>query len=186
MHSALQRFVPNAVIMALGLAAAAMGAGYGVLDDDGRIGPGFLPTVAGALMAFFAAVNVVTSGRKPTATLDSVVEDQIPGIDHGEVPPVPGMDGNADSGDLDIYGRTQRLRDRMLWTVIGIVLATVVLVPLLGFMLAFAAMLLVIAVVVERRKFLPSVMVTVLTLAATYAIFVLFLGVPLPQGILGI
>lgn len=180
MHSAIQRFVPNAVIIALGIAAAAMGAGYGVLGDDGRVGPGFLPTAAGALMAFFAAVNVLTSGRKQTATLDSVVEEQIPGIDYGEASP------GADSGDPDIHGRTQRQRDRMLWTVIGIVLATVVLVPLLGFMLAFAAMLLVIAVVVERRKILPSVMVSVLTLAATYAIFVLFLRVPLPQGILGI
>ena len=182
MHSAIQRFAPNAVIIALGIAAAAMGAGYGVLGGDGRVGPGFLPTAAGALMAFFAAVNMLTSGRKQPATLDSVVEEQIPGIDYGAASVDPG----EDSGDLDIYGRTQRQRDRMLWTVIGIVLATVVLVPLLGFILAFAAMLLVIAVVVERRKILPSVMVSVLTLAATYAIFVLFLRVPLPQGILGI
>ena len=182
MQSAIQRFVPNAVIISLGIAATAMGAGYGVLGDDGRIGPGFLPTVAGALMAFFAAVNVLTSGRKQAATLDSVMEERIPGIDRGE----DSASGSANGEDLDIYGRTQRQRDRMLWTVIGIVLATVVLVPLLGFMLAFAAMLLVIAVVVERRKILPSVMVSVLTLAATYAIFVLFLRVPLPQGILGI
>lgn len=181
MHSAIQRFVPNAVIISLGIAAAAMGAGYGVLGDDGRIGPGFLPTAAGALMAFFAAVNMLTSGRKQTATLDSAVEDQIPGIDHGEASPGLGADGEA-----DIYGRTQRQRDRMLWTVIGIVLTTVVLVPLLGFMLAFAAMLLVVAVVVERRKVLPSVMVSAVTLAVTYAIFVMFLRVPLPQGILGI
>lgn len=182
MQSAIQRFVPNAVIISLGIAATAMGAGYGVLGDDGRIGPGFLPTVAGALMAIFAAVNVLTSGRKQAATLDSVMEERIPGIDRGE----DSASGSANGADLDIYGRTQRQRDRMLWTVIGIVLATVVLVPLLGFMLAFAAMLLVIAVVVERRKILPSVMVSVLTLAATYAIFVLFLRVPLPQGILGI
>ena len=182
MQSAIQRFVPNAVIISLGIVAAAMGAGYGVLGDDGRIGPGFLPTIAGASMAFFAAVNMLTSGRKQAATLDSVVEERISGIAHGEASQGPGADGE----DLDIYGRTQRQRDRMLWTVIGIVLATVVLVPLLGFMLAFAAMLLVIAVVVERRKMLPSVMVSVLTLAATYAIFVLFLRVPLPQGILGI
>ncbi|WP_144671532.1 tripartite tricarboxylate transporter TctB family protein [Arthrobacter sp. U41] len=181
MLSAIQRFVPNAVIIALGIGAAAMGAGYGVLGDDGRVGPGFLPTVAGALMAFFAAVNVLTSGRKQTPTLDSVVEEQVPGFHDGEASLDPAGDGG-----LDIHGRTQRQRDRMLWTVIGIVLATVALVPLLGFMLAFAAMLLVIAVVVERRKIMPSVMVSVVTLAATYAIFVLFLRVPLPQGILGI
>jgi hypothetical protein len=181
MQSALQRFGPNGVIIALGLAAAVTGAGYGFLGEDGRIGPGFLPAIAGALMAVFAVVNVVTSGRKPSATLESVVEDQIPGLDHAE-----SSELTADGGDLDIYGRTQRQRDRMLWTVIGIMLATVLLVPLLGFMLAFAAMLVVVAVVVERRKILPSIAVSVVTLAATYAVFVLFLRVPLPQGILGI
>lgn len=184
MHPALPRFAPNAVIIVLGVAAAAMGAGYGVLDD-GRIGPGFLPAVSGALMALFAAVNTLTSGRRQAATLDSVVEDRVPGLDPGDGSQAQGPAG-PDGGDLDIYGRTQRQRDRMLWTVIGIVLATVALVPLLGFMLAFAAMLLVIAVVVERRKILPSVTVSVVTLAATYAIFALFLRVPLPQGILGI
>lgn len=177
----MQRFGPNGVIVALGLAAAVTGAGYGFLDEDGRIGPGFLPAIAGALMAVFAAVNVITSGRKQSATLESVVEEQIPGLDHAEA-----SEQTADGNDLDIYGRTQRQRDRMLWTVIGIMLATVLLVPLLGFMLAFAVMLVVVAVVVERRKILPSIAVSVVALAATYAVFVLFLRVPLPQGILGI
>lgn len=181
MQSAIQRFGANGVIIALGLAAAVTGAGYGFLGEDGRIGPGFLPAIAGALMAVFAVVNVVTSGRKQNATLESVVEDRIPGLDHAEATEL-----TADGDDLDIYGRTQRQRDRMLWTVIGIMLATVLLVPLLGFMLAFAAMLVVVAVVVERRKILPSIAVSVVTLAATYAVFVLFLRVPLPQGILGI
>jgi putative tricarboxylic transport membrane protein len=182
MNSALQRLGPNGVIIALGIAAAVAGTGYGFLGEDGRIGPGFLPAIAGALMAVFAAVNVVTSGRKHGATLESVVEDHIPGLDHEDAPGDPAGNG----GGLDIYGRTQRQRDKMLWTVIGIMLATVLLVPLLGFMLAFAAMLVVVAVVVERRRILPSIAVSVVTLAATYAVFVLFLRVPLPQGILGI
>lgn len=182
MQSAIQRFGPNGVIIALGLAAAVVGAGYGFLDGDGRIGPGFLPSIAGALMAVFAAVNALTSGRKQSATLESVVEGQIPGLGQEEASP----EVTAGNNDLDIYGRTQRQRDKMLWTVIGIMLATVLLVPLLGFMLAFAAMLVVVAVVVERRKILPSIAVSVITLAATYAVFVLFLRVPLPQGILGI
>jgi len=181
MPYAIQRIAPNAVIIALGIAAAAVGASYGVLGDDGRIGPGFLPTITGASMAIFALSNVLTSGKKQGTTLESVVEQRIPGIDHGEV-----FQEGASDGDLDIYGRTQRQRDKMLWIVMGIVLATVLLVPLLGFMLAFAAMLVVVAVVVERRKILPSLAVTAVTLAATYAIFVMFLRVPLPRGILGI
>lgn len=182
MQSAIQRFAPNAVIIALGIAAAVVGAGYGVLDEDGRMGPGFLPTIAGAFMAFFAAVNLLSSGRKQRATLESAVAERIPGNELGEAV----QDTGAGGEDPDIYGRTQRQRDRMLRTVIGIVLATVLLVPLLGFMFAFAAMLLVVAVVVERRRILPSVVVSVVTLAATYAIFVMFLRVPLPQGIFGI
>lgn len=182
MHPSIQRFLPNGVIIALGIAATVTASGYGILGDDGRMGPGFLPAAAGSLMAVFAAVNAVTSGRKPSATLESVVEERIPGIDHEDAP----KDLGADSNDRDIYGRTQRQRDKMLWTVIGIILATVLLVPLLGFMLAFAAMLIVVAVVVERRKILPSIAVSAVTLAATYAVFVMFLRVPLPQGILGI
>ncbi|WP_411374967.1 tripartite tricarboxylate transporter TctB family protein [Arthrobacter sp. MPF02] len=182
MHHAIQKFLPNAVIIALGIAATVVAAGYGVVGDDGRMGPGFLPAAAGSLMAVFAAMNAVTSGRKRSATLESVVEDRIPGIDHDEA----SQDLAAESDDRDIYGRTQRQRDKMLWTVLGIIFATVLLVPLLGFMLAFAVMLVVVAVVVERRKILPSLAVSAVTLAATYAVFVLFLRVPLPQGILGI
>jgi len=182
MHHAIQKFPPTAVIIALGITATAMAAGYGIMGDDGRIGPGFLPAAAGSLMAVFAAVNAVTSGKKQSATLESVVEDRIPGLDHEEAP----RDLAGAGDDLDIYGRTQRQRDKMLWTAIGIMLATVLLVPMLGFILAFAAMLVVVAVVVERRKILPSLAVSAVTLAATYAVFVLFLRVPLPQGLLGI
>lgn len=184
MLTAIQKFGPNAIIVALGSAAAVVAAGYGFLGEDGRIGPGFLPTIAGALMALFAAVNALTSGKKQGATLESVVEAKAAedaGAGPAEIPA-----DEASAGGTDIYGRSQRQRDKMLWAVMGIVLATVLLVPLLGFLLAFAAMLLVIAVVVERRKIIPSVVVSVVTLAVTYAIFVLFLRVPLPQGILGI
>lgn len=185
MLAGIQKFGPNAFIIALGSAAAIVAAGYGFLGEDGRIGPGFLPTIAGGLMAFFAAVNALTSGKEHGATLEGMVEDKVV-EDAVSAGPADIPADAASAGSTDIYGRTQRQRDRMLWAVVGIVLATVLLVPLLGFLLAFAAMLVVIAVVVERRKIVPSVVVTAITLAATYAVFVLFLRVPLPQGILGI
>jgi putative tricarboxylic transport membrane protein len=184
----LTKVAPNIVVIGLGIAAVVIAAGYGFLDEDGRIGPGFLPIITAALMAFFAAVNLVTSRRKSAHTLESVVEERIPGLDthaaaHQEAGPPAHPAGDE---DIDIYGRSQHQRNRMLWTVIAIVIATVLLVPLLGFMVAFAAMLVVVAVAVERRKILPSLVVSLITLGATYAIFVLFLRVPLPQGILGI
>lgn len=174
------RHLPNIIIIALGLGAAALGLGYGVLGDDGRIGPGFLPTLCGVLMALFALINFFNSRPEEATTLEGLIEDEaVSDAAELEAPSATSADGT------DIYGRSQRQRDRMLWAVVGIILATVILIPLLGFILAFAVMLVVIAVVVERRRILPSLMVSVITLAVTYAIFVIFLQVPLPQGFLG-
>ena len=39
---------------------------------------------------------------------------------------------------------------------------------------------------VERRRWIPSLIVSFLTVAAVYGIFVGFLDVPLPTGLLGI
>lgn len=180
--SAATRLIPNLVIAALGVAAAVIAAGYGVIGDDGRIGPGFLPALCGVLLVLFAVVNSVSSHRNRTSAED-IAERLALGSDagdHGLPVEEPDEDG------VDIYGRSQRQRDRMLWAVVGIILATVLLIPVLGFIVAFAVMLVVIAVAVERRKILPSLMVSVITLAVTYTIFVVLLQVPLPQGLLGI
>ena len=48
------------------------------------------------------------------------------------------------------------------------------------------ALSLFISAVVERRRWVPSLIVSFLTVAAVYGIFVGFLDVPLPTGLLGI
>lgn len=174
----LRKAVASLIIALIGIAAVIGGFGYGFIED-GRIAAGFLPVLVGGAMALFALLDVVGSVRSREKESTLLETAQVEAVETLEPVSEP-------ESDLDIYGRTGKQRDRMLLMVIGIILATVLLVPILGFLVAFALMLIVIAVVVERRRLLPSVLVSTVALAAAYGIFVLFLRVPLPTGILGI
>lgn len=174
----LRKAVASLIIALIGIAAVIGGFGYGFIED-GRIAAGFLPVLVGGAMALFALLDVVGSVRSREKESTLLETAQVEAVETLE----PVSEHNS---DLDIYGRTAKQRDRMLLMVIGIILATVLLVPVLGFLVAFALMLIVIAVVVERRRLLPSILVSTVALAAAYGIFVLFLRVPLPTGILGI
>ncbi|MFP5314816.1 MAG: tripartite tricarboxylate transporter TctB family protein [Actinomycetes bacterium] len=174
----LRKAVASLIIALIGIAAVIGGFGYGFIED-GRITAGFLPVLVGGAMALFALLDVVGSVRSREKESTLLETAQVEAVETLEPVSEP-------ESDLDIYGRTGKQRDRMLLMVIGIILATVLLVPILGFLVAFALMLIVIAVVVERRRLLPSILVSTVALAAAYGIFVLFLRVPLPTGILGI
>jgi hypothetical protein len=88
--------------------------------------------------------------------------------------------------DVDIFGRTPEQRARQLVIVFVALVVAVLLVPVLGFLVSFFALSLFISAVVERRGWIPSVVVSFLAVAAVYGLFVGFLEVPLPTGLLGI
>ena len=69
---------------------------------------------------------------------------------------------------------------------IGILIVTLFMVNIVGFIIAFGLMLMAIAVFVERRAWISSLIVSVVALGVAYLIFGVFLRVPLPQGLLGI
>jgi putative tricarboxylic transport membrane protein len=171
----------DAVLGAIGLYAVVSGFGYQVLQENGEIGPGFLPAVAGGLVALFAAIDLVNKFRRTPQ--HDVFDDDAALI--GDTAAITLRD-ETELVDVDIFGRTQKQRNRMLLAVLGIIIATVALVPLLGFLISFGLMLIACAVAVERRRWLPSLIVTVVALTATYLIFVVLLRVPLPQGLLGL
>lgn len=167
------------VLALLGIGAVIGGIGYGVIEEDGLIGPGFLPTLAGGLVAIFAIGDVVGRLRARPSMSEA---ELILGPEAGEVI----AEEVAAESDIDIFGRTQKQRSRMLVAVLAILVATLLLVPLLGFIISFALMLLAIAILVEKRKWLPALAVTTSALVVTYLIFVVLLRVPLPQGLIGI
>ncbi|MGB3910210.1 MAG: tripartite tricarboxylate transporter TctB family protein [Pseudolysinimonas sp.] len=174
--------VATSILTLVGVAAAIVGATYGVFGDDGRVGPGFLPTLTASVVAVCGGIDVVfrLRARRRSASADAaVLADEIP-------PAEPDATDDAVVDDLDIFGRSGRQRTRMLFAVLGIVMVALLLVPIIGFLPAFAIVLVGCSFFVERRKLLPSLLVSGTALVAAYLIFGVFLRVPLPVSILGI
>ncbi|MFC4009692.1 tripartite tricarboxylate transporter TctB family protein [Nonomuraea purpurea] len=77
-------------------------------------------------------------------------------------------------------------RIRTLWTVFGLLLAALLLVPVTGFLVAFGLLVFTVSAFVERQRVVSAAGVAVVATSVLYAVFVLFLGVPLPGGLLGV
>lgn len=167
------------VLALLGGVAAVVGSGYGLLQDGGRVGPGLVPTVAGALLALLAMVLMVRAVRERRGRARAKAPSTAPVVDE------PVADQPA-TDEPDLFGRTQAERVRHLWVVFGLLLVTIVAVTLLGFLVAFGAFVLVVSIWVERRRPAGSLVIAVAASAVIYLVFELFLRVPLPQGVLGI
>ena len=148
----------------LGVVAAVVGQGYGVLLPNGQVGPGRVPTVSGVLLAVLGGVLTVRAVRE-----------------HRVSPPQP-----VDRETRDIFGRTEPERVRHLWVVFGLLLAAIFGVSVFGFLISFGAFVLVVSTWVERRRLLSSLAITVGAVVFIYLVFVVFLRVPLPQGLLGV
>lgn len=196
--------IASIVLALIGISAVIGGLGYGVTVEGGEIGPGFLPVLSGALVGGFAILDVIGRLRNRTdlptqAELILDTMDSPPTTDTGSVLAPANTDAGApststqsiysvtaDADAVDIFGRTQKQRNRMLAVVIGLTILTLLAVQLVGFLIAFVLLLFVIAVFVEKRKILPAAAVAISAGVVTYAVFVLLLRVPLPQGLLGI
>jgi hypothetical protein len=167
-------------LAALGLSAALYGQQYGLFNDEGEVGPGLLPVVVGSLLCFIALALVVQAAvaRRTHATPGSGAEDAT-------------ATGTLTTAELDFeeepdaLGRTSRERVHQLWTVFGLLFVTLLVVPLLGLIGAFGVLVLVVSAWVERRRVLPSVAVAVGACVFIYLVFVTFLRVPVPVGVLG-
>lgn len=69
--------------------------------------------------------------------------------------------------------------------VLGATLAAVLGLELIGFAASIFLMLVVLFVLAERRRLLPSLLVAAGTAGALHVIFAVWLAVPLPAGIFG-
>lgn len=166
---------------------------YPVLNEGNRVGPGLLPAIFGGLIAAISAVLLLLTltGRRArhdgglaevaqSATSDTTVE---PG--HAGNEPNDQSDDQSD-GDVDIFGRTAAQRMRQLQLVTVALVVALLLVSLIGLLGAMALFCLFTSVVVERRPWLPSVVITAASVTVIYLVFSVFLEVPLPSGALGI
>nr|WP_274606962.1 tripartite tricarboxylate transporter TctB family protein [Agrococcus sp. KRD186] len=164
----------------LGVAAAIGGWGYGVTQDNGQVGAGFLPLALGVLMILLAGADVVMTlmRREPSSSLDEL------GTLAEEVEAV--IDTVEESPDIDALGRTQRQRNRMLVAVVALLLVALLLIPVLGLLISLGLLMVVIATVVERRNLIPSIIVSAVTIGVFHLVFAVLLRLPMPTGMIGL
>jgi putative tricarboxylic transport membrane protein len=164
------------VLMLLGAAVFGTSFGFGILGEEGRVGPGLLPMVTGLLLLLLSAGQL----------LARLLRDG-PGVFRRTARSSEPIRREALSSepDVDVFGRTETQRVRQLWTVVVALPVAVLLVPLLGFLAALGLLVLFVSAVVERRPPLVAIAVTAVAVAAGYGIFAEFLDVPLPTGAVG-
>jgi hypothetical protein len=196
---AVEQAVVYGLLTALGLYAFVVALGYGLFLEEFRVGPGLVPAVVGGLIALVGGWQLVatlrgqrTSHDKGLAEIVSAAADAPPGGASSEAG-LPGgtlpsgeQAGEGPAGDIDIFGRTAAMRGRQLVIVFVALTVAVLLVPLLGFLFSFFLLSLFISAVVERRSWISSAIVSFAAVAVIYLVFVVFLRVPLPAGLIGI
>jgi hypothetical protein len=211
---AVEQVVVYGLLTALGLGALVMALDYGFFLEESRVGPGLVPGVVGAQIAIIAGWELIATLRGHRTSHDhglaEVVAAATPDTTPGGASPESAARGGASSGDgtmspddgpvelpgsagggpglddVDIFGRTPKERGRQLVTVFAALVVACLLVPVLGFLGSFFLLSLFISGVVEKRRWIPSLIVSFLAVAVVYGVFVGFLGVPLPTGLIGI
>ncbi|MGY3128274.1 hypothetical protein ACVWW9_001773 [Agrococcus sp. UYP33] len=175
------RAASSAALALLGLAAAIGGWGYGVAQENGQIGPGFLPVALGIIIVVLAGVDTasILLRREPTHPAE-----QLTGVEAEA--DAAAIDTVEESPDIDALGRSQRQRNRMLVVVGGMLLGALLLVPVLGLLISLGVLMLTIAIVVERRPIISSIIVSVVAVGIVHLIFGVLLNVPLPTGLIGL
>jgi putative tricarboxylic transport membrane protein len=151
------------LLVALGVAFAIGGTEYGVFGEGSRIGPGFMPLVAGVLLVVFGVMIGVEAalhrGRVPSQRVQNMG--------------VGGVAGEEEAGGSVVA------------VAFGLMLVTVLLIPVLGFLLSFGLLILALVTFVEREGWLRGILLSVSAIAVTWLTFVVLLEIPLPTGILG-
>jgi tripartite tricarboxylate transporter TctB family protein len=197
---AVEQAVVYGLLTALGLFTFVVALGYGLFLEELRIGPGLVPAVVGGLITLIAGWELVATLRgqrtphdKGLAEIVAAAADAPPGgasseddLPGGTLPSGEQAGAGNDDGGLDIFGRTAAMRGRQLVIVFIALTVAVLLVPLLGFLVSFFLLSLFISAVVERRSWISSAIVSFAAVAVIYLVFVVFLRVPLPAGLIGI
>jgi Tripartite tricarboxylate transporter TctB family len=101
-------------------------------------------------------------------------------LHRGRVPSrtLQNMQVGSAEGDEEESGRTVAVA-------FGLMFVTVLLVPVLGFLLSFGLLILALVTFVEREGWLRGILLSVSAIAVTWLTFVVLLEIPLPPGILG-
>lgn len=182
---AVEEAIAYGFLTALGGYAFINAFDYNIMNEGNRVGPGLMPVVVGGLIMVISAVMLVLTLMGHRTRHDHGLAEVAQSVVN-DVPEGAGSDETDDpDDDRDIFGRTPAQRMRQLQMVTVALVVALLLVPLLGLLGALGLFSLFASIVVERRPWISSVIITAVSIGVVYAVFGVFLEIPLPTGVFG-
>lgn len=181
--------VGTAIVLVVGLVVVVMGWGYGFREDNGQVGPGFLPVLTGGFIVVASALELIRMFVAPTSSVDGSFMEGVEKVEaraKEELARATAERGGRDKEELDVFGRTHKQRGRAVQLVFGVMFVAILLIPVLGLLLSMTLMTFVILRFIERRGWVISAAVSAGAFLFFFLIFRLALGLPLPTGMVGL
>lgn len=147
------------VIALIGVLAFALSFEYEFFRYGDQVGPGYLPRIVGVIVAVLGIALMIQEVRVGSVLL--------------------GDSGVAD-GNGAAVSRATAVR---LVTVFGLIILAVASVPLLGLIPPLVLLVFALAVLIERKPLIPSLVVTALAAGIAWGLFIQVLRIPIPLGI---
>jgi hypothetical protein len=183
--------VGGLLIIGVGAVFAINALQFEVVGEGGRLAPGAMPFFSGILLAL-TGVGVIVKGVFPTA--EEAAKDEIRSGEEPRDPSTAATDGpvsdGTDDADADDEGidpaelassvDPELKTGRSLLVLAAAAVATW-LAPRIGFLLAFAVMIVGLLVLLEREKLWKAVLVAAGAYLFAWLLFVNFLNIPIPE-----
>jgi|GEM_PF-2441909 len=157
-------YVGALILVAIGAAFSTLSVDYGILGEEARISPGFVPFVVGLLLvAFGAMIGWETWRSRIHATINPTEDD---------------TEAESDTDKEARYNTTKSVA-----LIFGLLFIAVILAPILGFLLTFSILVFAILAGVERERLWFSLVISLSIGLLAWLIFYQFMGIRLPLGI---
>jgi hypothetical protein len=160
-----------ALLFVIGAFVFLTGLDYGVRGDDALIGPGAAPLVLGVLLSIGALVIFASSIRK---FREAAKQNQDADRD---------LRVTRRLSEAAVYTRKSVLRPMSIIALVGLGFS---LIPLLGVIVSMSLTVVVLAMVVERLRLFPALIMGIVAAIVLWLIFVQLLSVRLPTGLVGL
>lgn len=183
-RESIGEIVGGLLLIALGTVWAVTSIGYGLIGEGGRLAPGTVPFSAGTVLALCGvviAIKGVLTSRVPVGTPGSEVagESVAVAVDSAAVTPAARLGGPQPET------RRERLlalpREHPVLSVYLLIAFGVLLMPIIGFSVAFALAIFSILRFVERQRVLLAATVAVVTALFGFILFEVVFNLPLPE-----
>lgn len=186
------------VLLVLGAAVITASFQYGLFDDKGHVGAGFMPFVAGLVMTLASVWDIVKSRHADGQSgvqgeAEETEQGALSAAGSGSNPTVGSDEAVGDDADAlheeiraELEGEEQQAGWKAVLSVFGVLIGVVVLSSVIGLLLTLSLMVFVLLLFVEKKPWWAALIGFVLAFAFGYLVFGQLLGVSLPKGLLGL